>query len=49
MEEKVERILGIVLRVQSSMTSKANKDDINDAIAQIRREIGNNSDKVLSN
>jgi hypothetical protein len=42
MEEKMEKILKTVLKVQTSMIAKGNNDDINTAIAQIRREIGIN-------
>ena len=49
MEEKMEKILRTVLKVQTTMNTKGNSDDINSAIAQIRREIGSNSDKVLNN
>ena len=47
MQDKMENILRTVLKVQTSMFS--NNDEINDAIAEIRREIGMNSGKVLSN
>ena len=49
MEEKMEKILKTVLKVQTTMNTKGNNDDIISAIAQIRREIGSNSDKVISN
>ena len=45
----MEKILRTVLRVQTSLNNKGNNDDINDAIASMRREIGINPDKVLSN
>ncbi len=49
MEEKMEKILKTILIVQTTMNTKGNNDDINSAIAQIRREIGTNSDKIISN
>jgi DNA integrity scanning protein DisA with diadenylate cyclase activity len=48
MEAKVEKILVTLLRVQSLMNTKGSNDDIDRAIAEIRREIGSNSDHVLS-
>jgi hypothetical protein len=49
MEAKVEKILVTLLRVQSLMNTKGSNDDIDRAIAEIRREIGSNPDKILSN
>ena len=44
----MEKILVTLLRVQSLMNTKGSNDDIDRAIAEIRREIGSNSDHVLS-
>jgi len=49
MEEKMEKILREVFKVQTSINTKGNNNDINEAIASIRREIGSNSDKILGN
>jgi hypothetical protein len=48
MEAKVEKILVTLLRIQSLMNTKGSNNDIDSAITEIRREIGNNSDQVLS-
>ncbi len=48
MEEKMEKILRTVLKVQTSIISKENNNEIHDAIASIRKEIESNPDKVLS-
>ena len=48
MEDKMEKILRTVLKVQTSLNTKGDYNDINDGIAEIRREIGNNPDKVIS-
>jgi hypothetical protein len=48
MEAKVEKILATLLRIQSLMNTKGSNNDIDSAIAEIRREIGNNSDQALS-
>jgi len=45
----MEKILKTVLKLQTSINTKGNDQDINDAIASIRREIESNPDKVLSN
>ena len=44
----MEKILATLLRIQSLMNTKGSNNDIDCAIAEIRREIGNNSDQVLS-
>ena len=49
MEDKIEKILREVFNVQKSINSKGNKNDINEAIASIRKEIGSNPEKILSN
>ena len=48
MEDKIEKILRAVFNVQKSINTKGNNGDIDEPIASIRREIGSNSDKVLS-
>jgi transaldolase len=48
MEAKVEKILATLLKTQSLMNTKGSNNDIDSAITEIRREIGNNSDQVLS-
>jgi hypothetical protein len=48
MEDKMEKILRAVFKVQTSINTKGNNDDIDEPIASIRREIGSNSDNVLS-
>ncbi len=48
MEDKMEKILRAVFNVQKSINTKGNNGDIDEPIASIRREIGSNSDKVLS-
>jgi hypothetical protein len=48
MEDKMEKILRAVFNVQKSINTKGNNDDIDKPIALIRKEIGSNSDKVLS-
>ena len=47
MEEKMERILKSVLKVQSSIASKGNNEEFNNAIVQIRRENGVRSDNFF--
>ena len=49
MEEKMEKILKEVFKVQTSINTKGNNNDINEAIASIRKEIGSNPEKILSN
>ncbi len=48
MEDKMEKILRAVFNVQKSINTKGNNDDIDKPITLIRKEIGSNSDKVLS-
>jgi hypothetical protein len=48
MEGKMEKVLVTSLKVQSLMNTKENNDDIDLAITEIRSEIGNKSDHVLS-
>ena len=49
METKIEKILRSVIEIQSKINYGRNNADVNRAIAEIRKEIGNKSDKVLSN
>ena len=49
METKIEKILRSVIEIQSKINDGRNNADVNRAIAEIRKEIGNKSDKVLSN
>ena len=49
METKIEKILRSVIEIQSKINNGRNNADVNRAIAEIRKEIGNKSDKVLSN